>query len=431
VSLSRYLVSVPGQVLPALRSPNYRLFFAGQGLSLVGLWMSRTATLWLVYDLTRSSVWLGVTGFAYLIPSLLLAPVGGVLVDRWNRYRLLLFAQMAAMLPALLLAWLTFGGQLQLGAIIGLGFAQGVIKAIEAPTRQAFVPQLVEREGDLISAIALNASLFNGARLIGPAIAGLILAHLGAGYCFLLDGLSYIAIIVALLLMRLPTPSQSLIHPPPASFWQRFTEGLRYARQTPPLLAILGTLALVSFMGLQYAVIVPLLATEVLDGGPETLGLLMASLGIGALVAGAYLSIRDGVVGLENLVAIAPVVMGSGLVSLAFTTHLGAAILIMSGMGAGFLLQTAASNTLIQFLVEDDKRGRIMSLYLVALLGTIPLGNLFVGSLIGLVGLSATLVVTGMGCMSASLIFLSQRSQVRILLLHGSEPPPEMIKKSG
>jgi MFS family permease len=430
VSIRQYLFSLPGRRLPALRSPNYRLFFMGQGLSLVGLWMSRTATLWLVYDLTRSSIWLGVTGFAYLIPSLLLAPLGGVLVDRWNRYRLLLMAQIAAMLPALTLALLTFTGHLQLGYIIGLGFAQGLIKAIEAPTRQAFVPKLVEREGDLVSAIALNASLFNGARLIGPAIAGFILAHAGAAYCFLLDGLSYIAIIIALLLMNLPALAPHASQSPNTSFRQRFVEGLRYTLDSPPLLTILGVLALVSFMGLQYAVIVPLLATEVLHGGPETLGALMAALGVGALVAGAYLSQREGVLGLENLVAIAPTIMGTGLMALAFTTHLGIALLIMAGMGAGFLLQTAASNTLIQFLVNDDKRGRIMSLYLVALLGTIPLGNLFVGSLISLVGLSATLVFTGMGCILGSIIFLNQRSQVRLALHPSGNSPAKTIKKT-
>jgi MFS family permease len=396
------------RTFPAFQSRNYRLFFVGQGLSLTGMWMTRIASIWLVYQLTQSSVLLGLTGFMNLIPTLVLVPFSGVLIDRWNRYRILLVVQVLAMSVSLTLAGLALTGMLQIWQILGLSLMHGSIKALESPTRQAFVPTLIQHKDNLGSAIALNSSLFNGARLIGPAIAGLIITHGSIGYCFLLDGLSYIAILVALSAMQFPPKAQrhaDRVKPP---FWQTFGEGFRYVLHSAPIRSILMLLAIVSFMGLQYSVILPVYAKEVLQGGADTLGVLMAALGIGALVAGLSLGMRQQPTRLELLVAIAPVATGSGLIALSLCQSLWLAVLLIGLVGFSFLLQSAASNTLVQMMVTDDKRGRVMSLYIMSFIGMVPLGNLFVGALVNWIGLSGTLVITGSSCIVGSLLFVPQ-----------------------
>lgn len=404
-------------VLPALRSRNYRLFFAGQGLSLIGSWMTRLGSIWLVYQLTNSAFLLGLVGFVGLVPSLVLVPFSGVLVDRLDRHRTLIFTQVVSMVQSLALAALALSGTIQLWHIVALSLVQGLIKALEAPTRQAFVPEMVERKEDLANAIALNSSMFNGAKLIGPAIAGLIIAQVGAGYCFLIDGLSYIAVIAALRAMRFDRTPAGVAHPPqPAPYWQTLTEGWRYAFNSAPIRSVLLLLALVSFMGLQYAVILPILATEVLQGGSETLGLLTAALGVGALISGTYLSLRNSLNGMAELIAIAPAILGSGLIALAFSTEVWQTVLMIMVIGFSFLLQSASSNTMIQTLVEDDKRGRVMSLYIMAFLGMVPLGNLFVGTLVSLIGISLTLVITGSFCLLGSLLFSRQLPKLHRLI---------------
>jgi len=272
---------------PALRSRNYRLFFGGQGVSLIGTWMTQLATVWLVYQLTDSALMLGVVGFTSQIPSFVLAPLGGVVVDRWNTHRILVTTQILAMFQSLVLAVLALTHVINVWHIIFLSLFQGLINAFDAPARQTFVKEMVDRTEDLSSAIALNSSLVNGGRLIGPAIAGVVIARVGSGYCFLIDGLSYIAVIAALLAMKLK-PKKLTVQT--ANPWQRVKEGFDYAFGFPPIRSILLLLALFSLMAMPFVTLVPIFATKILHGGAHTLGFLMAASGVGALGGGIYLS---------------------------------------------------------------------------------------------------------------------------------------------
>jgi MFS family permease len=403
-----------GFALPAFKSRNYRLFFAGQGVSLIGSWMTQVATIWLVYHLSASPLLLGMVGFCTQIPTFFLTPFGGVLVDRWNRHRTLLVTQALSMVQSLVLAALALTGTVQIWQILLLAVFQGLINAIDAPTRQSFVFEMVERREDLPNAIALNSSMFNGARLVGPAIAGVVIAAVGAGYCFLIDGVSYIAVIAALLAMRLkPRSAKQNDSISLSEIFRRLREGFSYAFNFVPIRAILLLLALVSFMGMQYTVLLPIFVTQILHGGAEVLGILMAASGVGALIAGAYLSLRQKVVGLGKLVAIGPAIMGTGLILFSFSKVLWLSTLLMMLVGFGFLLQFASSNTIIQTLVEDDKRGRVMSLYIMSFMGMIPFGNLFGGSLATVVGAPATLIISGSFCVLGSILFIQQLPALR------------------
>ncbi|MFH7025405.1 MAG: MFS transporter [Heteroscytonema crispum UTEX LB 1556] len=400
-------------LLPALKSKNYRLFFAGQGISLIGSWMTQLATIWLVYHLTDSPVMLGIVGFTSQVPSFFLAPFGGVFVDRFSRHRTLIGTQILAMIQSLTLAVLALTGMIQVWHIIVLSLFQGFINAVDAPARQTFVPELVEKRDDLANAIAINSTMFNGARLIGPAIGGLLIARIGAAYCFLIDGLSYIAVIIALLAMNIKSNKNkvSIAHP-----LQRIKEGFDYAFGFPPIRAILTLSALVSFMGLQYTVLVPVFAEKILGGGAETLGFLMAASGVGALASGIYLATRQTVVGLGKLVAFAPTILGCGLIAFSLSRFLPLSLFTMLFVGAGSILQIAASNTILQTLVEDDKRGRVMSLYTMSFLGTIPLGNLLGGFLANHIGATNTLIIDGIACILGSMFFTRQLPALRQLV---------------
>ncbi|MGI0483925.1 MFS transporter [Pantanalinema rosaneae CENA516] len=403
--------------LPALRSRNYRLFFFGQGLSLTGTWMTQIATVWLVYQLSNSPFLLGMVGFASQIPSFVLVPLGGVLVDRWNRHHVLIITQALSMIQSLTLAVLALMGTIQVWQIIALALFQGLVNAVDAPTRQAFVPQLVHDRSALANAIALNSSVFNGARLIGPSVAGMIVATLGASYCFLIDGLSYIAVIAALLAMRFThslTPPSSPISLP--QIGERLREGWQYAFGFKPIRAILLLLALVSFMGMPYTVLLPVFATEVLKGGADTLGILTAASGIGALIAGVFLSLRSSILGLGKWISLAPAIMGTGLIIFSYSTTLWLSALMMAIVGYGFLIQFASSNTIIQTIVEDDKRGRVMSFYTMAFMGMLPIGSLAAGSLADWIGAPRTLLIGGIFCIVGSLIFNRALPRIRQLL---------------
>jgi MFS family permease len=357
---------------------------------------------------------LGLVGFASQIPAFFLTPFGGVVGDRWHRRKVLVVTQILSMIQSLALAVLTFSGAVQIWQIVLLALFQGVVNAVDAPTRQAFVSEMVERREDLPNAIALNSSMFNGARLVGPAVAGVIIAAVGAGYCFLIDGLSYIAVIASLLAMQVKARSNpvnqvtsfnDLLH--------RLAEGFRYAYNFVPMRSILLLLALVSFMGMQYVVLLPIFATEILKGNAETLGILTAAAGIGALFAGTFLSLRQNVVGLGRFIAIAPTGLGCGLILFAFSRTLWLSTAAMMLVGFGFLLQFASSNTVIQTLVEDDKRGRVMSLYIMSFMGMVPLGNLFGGTLASWIGAPTTLVIDGVFCILGSMLFLQQLPKLR------------------
>ncbi|MBD2537566.1 MFS transporter [Coleofasciculus sp. FACHB-SPT36] len=400
-------------VLPALRSRNYQLFFAGQGLSLVGTWMTQIATIWLVYSLTNSALLLGIVGFAGQFPSFILTPFGGVVVDRVSRHRLLVITQSLAMLQSLALAFVALTGIAQVWHLIVLSIFQGIINAFDAPTRQAFVPEIIERKDDLANAIALNSSMFNGARLIGPAIGGLLVASVGAGYCFLIDGLSYIAVIAALLAMKVKPSKIAVSHAHP---WQRLKEGFVYTFGFPPIRSIILLLALVSFMGMQYTVLTPIFATQILHGNAETLGFLMAAAGVGALIGAVHLSTRKNVLGLGRLIAYSPAFMGMGLIGFSLSRVLGLSLLMMLVVGLSFTLQFTSSNTVLQTIVEDDKRGRVMSIYTMAFFGVVPLGNLFAGSLASQIGAPNTLMMGGIFCILGSFLFTKQLPGIRRLV---------------
>ena len=389
----------------ALRSRNYRLFFAGQGISLIGSWMTQVATVWMVYNLSDSPWMLGVVGFTSQIPTLILLPFAGVLIDRWNRHRVIIATQILAMVQSLALAFLALTGVVNIGQLLVLSLFQGGINAFDAPARQAFVPELVEKKEDLANAIAINASMFNGARLIGPAIAGLLIATVGPSYCFLIDGLSYIAVIAGLLAMQLKPRKIAATNTKPL---QRLKEGFVYSFGFPPIRAILVLLALVSFAGMSHTVLVPIFATKILHGGPQTLGFLMAASGVGAFAGAIYLIGRKSVLGIGKLIAISPAIMGIGLIGFGLSRILWLSLIMMLFVGFGFIIQFAGGNTFLQTIVEDDKRGRVMSIYTMAFFGVTPFGNLVAGALANYIGSPNTVILGGITCILGSIFFTKQ-----------------------
>jgi MFS family permease len=400
--------------VPAFKSKNYRLFFAGQGLSLIGTWMTQLATVWLVYSLTNSPLMLGVVGFTSQIPNFFLAPFGGVFVDRFSRYRTLIGTQILSMFQSLALAVLTLTGVIQIWHIIVLSLIQGFINALDAPARQAFVPELVERREDLANAIAINSTMINGARLIGPAVGGLLIAGVGVAYCFLIDGLSYIAVIAGLLAMTVKPWKAHKVNGHP---WQQVKEGFVYAFSFPPIRAILLLSTLVSLMGLQNTILVPIFAETILKGGAESLGFLMAASALGALSGGIYLATRKTILGISKLIAIAPAILGFGLIAFAISRYLPLSLFTMLFVGLGTILQIAASNTFLQTIVEEDKRGRLMSLYTMSFLGMIPVGNLLGGALANHIGAPNTLIIDGIACIIGSVLFHRELPALRKLVM--------------
>jgi MFS family permease len=399
--------------LPALRSKNYRLFFAGQGISLIGTWMTQVSTAWLVYQLTHSAFMLGLIGFVGQIPSFVLAPFGGLIADRYNRHHLLVATQGLAMAQSLALAVLTLTGTINIWLLLGLGFVQGLINVVDAPVRQTFVKDMIERPDDLASAIALNSSLVNGGRLVGPAIAGLVIARVGAGYCFLIDGLSYIAVIAGLLLMHLKPQPLVVIAMKPL---QRIQEGFRYAFQSLPIRSILLLMSVFSLMAMSYSTLMPVFAIQVLHGDAHTLGFLFAASGVGALMGGVYMSTRLSVVGLGKVIAFAPVLCGVGLIGFALSRTVWLSIPAIMLVGLGSILQISASNTILQTIVEDDKRGRVMSLFTMSFLGMAPFGSLLAGSLASVIGAPVTFAVNGSACILAAVLFARQLPMLRPLV---------------
>jgi MFS family permease len=387
----------------ALRHRNYRLFFSGQSISLIGTWLTRVATSWLIYRLTGSALLLGLVGFASQIPTFFVAPLAGVLVDRWDRYRVLVVTQVLAMLQSALLAVLAITGVITIWHVLVLGIVQGLINAFDMPARQSMVVQVVGDRADLPNAIALNSSMVNGARLIGPAIAGVLIAAVGEGWCFFIDAVSYLAVIASLLLMRLaPHPrkarSTHVLH--------EMKEGFRYASGSAPIRAVLLLLAVVSLVGIPHMVLLPVIAREVLHGGAGTLGALTAASGLGALVGALYLASRRNVLGLGRVIALSASLFGVGLVGFSLTRVLWLAMPLMLVSGAGMMLQMAASNTILQTIVDEDKRGRVMSLFAMSFFGTAPLGSLLAGALATRIGAQHTILAGGLVCVVAAVAFL-------------------------
>ncbi|HMH44329.1 MAG TPA: MFS transporter [Pyrinomonadaceae bacterium] len=398
-------------IFRALSNKNYQLFFTGQSISLIGTWMTRIATSWLVYRLTGSALLLGVVGFAGQIPSFLLAPFAGVLVDRWNRHRLLVATQVLALVQSLALALLTLTGVIRIWHVIALSVFQGLINAFDMPARQAFVVEMVDRREDLANAIALNSSMVNAARLLGPSIGGVVIAAVGEGWCFMADAISYLAVIASLVAMtitpRMTRPTKD------ANIFQQLREGWTYATRFAPIRDVLLLLALVSLVGMPYTVLMPVFANDVLHGGPSTLGWLMAASGVGALVGALLLAARKSVLGLGKYIPLTAAAFGAGLVAFSFTRVLWPALVLMIVTGFGFMVQMAASNTVLQTIVDEDKRGRVMSFYTMAFMGTAPFGSLLAGSVADKIGAPHTLLFGGIGCVLGALWFATTLPRLR------------------
>jgi len=394
----------------ALRHRNFQLFFAGQGTSLIGTWMTRLATGWLVYRLTRSALLLGVVSFAGQIVSSLLGPLAGVWVERLDRRKLLLWTQAAAAVQSLAMAALTLGRVINLWEIIALAAFQGIVNAFDMPGRQSFLVQMVEDRNDLSNAIAINSSMANGARLIGPAIAGMIIAAFGEGWCFLIDGVSYFAVIASLLLMRIPpAPPRALA----AGIFEQMREGWDYVRGSRPIRTVLLLFALLSLMGYPFAVLLPVFAGQVLHGGAATLGWLTGASGAGALVSGISLTLRKSVLGLTRMLQIAAAVLGIGLILFGLSHTLWLSLVLLVFAGFGMVQGAAVSNTIIQSLVTDDKRARVISYYSTAFFGAAPFGSLLAGALAHRIGAPHTVIFTGACCLAGSLWFTLELPKIR------------------
>jgi MFS family permease len=381
--------------LRALSYRNYRLFFGGQSISLIGTWMTRIATSWLVYRMTHSPWLLGLVGFSGQIPAFLLAPFAGVWIDRWNKHRTLVVTQVFSMLQSFALAALALPGIITVREIIWLSVAQGLINAFDMPGRQAFVVEMVENREHLGNAIALNSSMVNAARLLGPSIAGLVIAGFGEGWCFLIDGFSYIAVIASLLMMRISLPARTA---EPKAVLHQLTEGWNYVLHSVPIRSILLLLALISLVGMPYTVLMPIFAGTVLHGGAHTLGFLMGAAGVGALISTFMLAARKSVLGLGRVIPISAVLFGCGLIAFGASRILWLSLIFVMVAGAGMMQQMASSNTVLQTIVEDDKRGRVMSFYSMAFLGMAPIGSLIAGSAASHIGAPRTLMIGGVLC---------------------------------
>ncbi len=387
--------------LRALNSRNYRLFVAGQLVSLVGTWMQNVAQSWLIYRLTGSAALLGLIGFAGQIPIFVLAPLGGVIADRMNRHRVIVATQTTMMVLAFALAALTLGGMIREWHIFVLAALLGIANAFDIPTRQAFLIETVSRD-DIVNAVALNSSMLNGARIVGPAVAGLIVAAFGEGWCFLLNAISYVAVIGALLVMHVDAVPHAHAH---ASAWESVVEGFAFSWNTKPIRALLLLLGLVSLMGMPYSVLMPIIAARVLHGGPDAYGVLMSASGVGALSGAALLTLRRHIQGLGRWAAISAICFGISLIAFSFSRALWLSALLLVPAGFFMMVEMAASNTLIQSMVPNRLRGRVMSVYSMMFMGMAPMGALVAGALAAPLGAPATVALGGAVCIAGGLVF--------------------------
>ena len=397
----------------ALRHRNFRLFFGGQSISLIGTWMTRIATGWLVYRLTGSALLLGTVSFAGQIPTFLFAPFAGVWVDRLNRRQVLVWTQTLSMVQSLALAALTLSGSITIHWILILAVSQGIINGFDMPGRQAFLVQMVEDRRDLGNAIAINSSMVNVARLIGPSLAGMLIAATNEGWCFFVDGISYIAVIASLLAMRVHA---SEVKRPPASMGHELREGWTYVSGFLPIRTILILFAVISLMGMPFVVLMPIFAARVLHGGPHTLGFLMGAMGVGALVSALSLAARRSVRGLVRMIPIAAAVFGVGLIGFGLSHWFWLSMITVLIAGMGMMQGMAASNTIIQTLVSEDKRGRVMSYYTMAFMGMAPFGSLLAGSMARAVGAPWTVIANGACVLLGGLWFSTRLPALRRIM---------------
>ncbi|MCW9065392.1 MAG: MFS transporter [Ignavibacteriaceae bacterium] len=398
------------QTLRALRYRNYRLFFSGQSLSLIGTWMQQVALGWLVYRLTDSAFLLGLVGFSSQIPTFILASVAGVLADRYNKHKIIIATQTLAMIQAFILAFLTLSDAIQIWHILLLSLLSGLINAFDMPTRQSFVIEMVDDRNDLPNAIALNSSMFNAARLIGPTVAGILIIAIGEGFCFLVNALSYLTVIVSLLMMKI---EPKMIYKKKEKVLEGLKEGIKYAYNFKPIRALLLLIALVSLTGMPYTVLMPVFARDILHGNSQTLGFLFGAVGSGAMIGAIYLASRKTVLGLGRLIAIAASIFSLGLLCFSFSREIYLSIGLMFFTGAGMMMQMASTNTLLQTLVDDDKRGRVMSLYVMSFMGTMPFGSLIAGSLASTFGAPLTVLSGAIICLTGVLIYYRNLPSLR------------------
>ena len=396
--------------LRALRHRNFRLFFSGQLISLIGTWMQQVAQSWLVYQLTHSAMLLGAVGFAGQIPSLILGPIGGHVADRHDRRRVLVMTQSASMILAFILAGLTLSGVIHEWHIFVLAALLGVVNAFDVPVRQAFLVQLVERE-DLMNAIALNSSMFNGARIVGPAIAGILVAAIGEGWCFFANAVSYVAVIAGLLMMSIP---RTTLQPMTTSAWANIAEGFRYVATTGPIRALLLLLGLISFAAMPYSVLMPVFADQILHRGARGLGILMGASGAGALIGSVMLAMRSSVRGLGRWVAIASFAFGVSAVAFALSRSFVLSAIVLVPLGIAMMVEMASSNTLIQSMVRDDLRGRVMAVYTMMFVGFGPLGALIAGWAAERIGAPITVAAGGVLTILGSIVFALRLPALRV-----------------
>lgn len=397
-------------IIRALSSRNYRLFFTGQGISLIGTWMQSIAMSWLAYRLTGSEFLLGVIGFTNQIPSLVFTPLAGVLADRWNRHHMLIGTQVLAMLQAFTAAVLALTGVITVWHLIALSLFQGLVTSFDIPARQSLVVLMVDKKEDLPNAIALNSFLFNGARLVGPTVAGILIAVLSEGMCFLINGVSYLAVITALLAIRINAGHKT---EQDANLLQQLKEGFGYAFSSVSIRTVLSFSATISFAGMPYSVLMPVIAREVLSGGPDTFGYLITASGLGAVTGALYMAVRRNVAGLSSLLPVSMGIFGIGLVALSQSRVFGISVLLMLLTGFGMMTHMASNNTILQTIVDDDKRGRVMSLYTMSFFGMAPFGSLVAGTLASRISAPATIMCCGLICLLAAMLFAGKASVIK------------------
>src|SRR5580700_3867560 len=419
--------------LRALRHSNFQLFFSGQLISLIGTWMQNIAESWLVYRLTGSALLLGAAGFASQIPVFLVAPLGGIVADRFNRQRIVIGTQISSMILALIFATLTLTGVIRVLHIFVLAALLGVVNAFDIPARQSFLVDMVGKE-DLMNAIALNSTMFNGARIIGPAIAGILVARIGEGWCFLANGLSYIAVISGLMMMRVAKPGRLASQGPALT---HLIEGYRFARHTAPIRSLLLLLGLVSLVAMPYTVLMPVFADQILHGGARSLGILMGATGVGAMLGALTLATRSGVLGLGRWVAFSCGGFGFFLVMFSFSHHFWWSAALLLPVGFCMMLGMSSSNTLIQAMTPDHLRGRVMAMYTMMFMGMAPFGSLFAGASAEHLGPTFTVSVGAVACIGAAVLFFFHLPKIRVearqLILAqdvaGGEPSIEMTAR--
>jgi MFS family permease len=421
-------------MLRALRHRNFQLFFSGQLISLIGTWMDNIAEAWLVYRLTGSSLLLGTVAFAGQIPVFLLAPIGGMVADRWNRQRVVIATQASSMVLAGILAVLTLTGRVKVWEVVVLAALMGAVNAFDIPARQAFLVDMVGRE-DLMNAIALNSSMFNGARVIGPSIAGILVASIGEGWCFAANSISYIAVIVGLLLMHVNRAPVETLRVSP---FEHIVEGFRFVWDTGPIRALLLLLGLVSLVAMPYSVLMPIFAAKILNGNARTLGVLMGATGVGALGGALTLASRSGVKGLGRWVAIACASFGTFLILFSLSRWYLLSVAMLVPVGFAMMVQMASSNTLIQAMVPDRLRGRAMAVYSMMFMGMAPIGSFLSGWSADHIGAQWTLAIGGVGAIIGAAFFARNLPKIRVEAreliiaqgMAGGEPAQEVTVRS-